>query len=40
MDLFWEIVIVLTALLLVIFIPFAFSYYETDESKTFVNAIT
>jgi ABC-type spermidine/putrescine transport system permease subunit I len=38
MDLFWEIVIILTALMLVIFIPFAYSYYETDETKTFVSA--
>lgn len=35
MDLFWEIVIILTAVILVILIPFAYTYYETDETKTF-----
>jgi len=37
MDLFWKIVLVMDAVLLVIVIPFAYFRYEGDEEAGFVS---
>jgi magnesium-transporting ATPase (P-type) len=39
MDVFWEIIISVTSIMLVILIPYAFYYYDTGEEKAVVSEI-